>query len=139
VNPASQAGCVFTGNYTYDDSLVQVAADPFDLTQLPGNRWRAARSILARSQPSQLGDESASRSPDTSQASAPTAISLLGIDAHTRLRPRRFRRDLSNRSWRFRLFPRANLFDRSYQDALGYPALGRELRVGMNYRFGGHN
>ena len=30
-----------------------------------------------------------------------------------------------------------NLFDKQYQDALGYPALGRELRVGMNYRFGG--
>ncbi|HET9805077.1 MAG TPA: TonB-dependent receptor, partial [Candidatus Acidoferrum sp.] len=30
-----------------------------------------------------------------------------------------------------------NLFDEQYQDALGYPALGREVRVGMNYRFGG--
>jgi len=30
-----------------------------------------------------------------------------------------------------------NLFDKQYQDALGYPALGREVRVGMNFRFGG--
>ena len=30
-----------------------------------------------------------------------------------------------------------NLFDKQYQDALGYPALGREVRVGMKYRFGG--
>ncbi len=30
-----------------------------------------------------------------------------------------------------------NLFDKQYQDGLGYPALGREVRVGMNYRFGG--
>jgi vitamin B12 transporter len=30
-----------------------------------------------------------------------------------------------------------NIFDRQYQDALGFPALGREVRVGMNYRFGG--
>jgi vitamin B12 transporter len=30
-----------------------------------------------------------------------------------------------------------NLFDKQYQDALGYPALGREVRAGMNYRFGG--
>ena len=29
--------------------------------------------------------------------------------------------------------------DKFYQDALGYPALGREVRVGMNYRFGGKN
>lgn len=30
-----------------------------------------------------------------------------------------------------------NLFDKQYQDALGYPALGREVRVGMDLRFGG--
>lgn len=30
-----------------------------------------------------------------------------------------------------------NLFDKQYQDALGYPALGRDFRLGMNYRFGG--
>jgi vitamin B12 transporter len=30
-----------------------------------------------------------------------------------------------------------NLFDKQYQDALGYPALGREVRVGIKYRFGG--
>jgi len=30
-----------------------------------------------------------------------------------------------------------NLFDKLYQDALGYPALGREVRAGMNFRFGG--
>jgi vitamin B12 transporter len=33
----------------------------------------------------------------------------------------------------------ANLFDKQYQDALGYPGLGRELRVGMTYRFPGRN
>ena len=33
----------------------------------------------------------------------------------------------------------ANLFDKAYEDALGYPALGREVRVGMKYRFGGKN
>jgi len=33
----------------------------------------------------------------------------------------------------------ANVFDKRYQDAIGYPALGREVRVGMNYRFGGGN
>ena len=32
-----------------------------------------------------------------------------------------------------------NLLDRLYQDALGYPALGRDVRVGMNYRFSGRN
>jgi outer membrane receptor protein involved in Fe transport len=32
-----------------------------------------------------------------------------------------------------------NLFDKQYQDALGYPALARDVRVGMKYRFGGRN
>jgi outer membrane receptor protein involved in Fe transport len=30
-----------------------------------------------------------------------------------------------------------NLFDKQYQDAIGFPALGRDVRVGMNYRFSG--
>jgi len=32
-----------------------------------------------------------------------------------------------------------NLFDKQYQDAIGFPALGRDVRVGMNYRFSGKN
>ena len=32
-----------------------------------------------------------------------------------------------------------NLFDKQYQDALGYPALDRDFRLGMNYRFSGRN
>ena len=32
-----------------------------------------------------------------------------------------------------------NLFDKLYQDALGYPALGRDVRIGLNYRFTGRN
>jgi vitamin B12 transporter len=38
------------------------------------------------------------------------------------------------------LYARAtNLFDKQYQDAIGFPALGRDVRVGMNYRFAGKN
>ena len=29
-----------------------------------------------------------------------------------------------------------NLFDRQYQDAVGYPALGRNFRVGIKYVWG---
>jgi vitamin B12 transporter len=32
-----------------------------------------------------------------------------------------------------------NLFDKQYQETIGFPALGRDFRVGMNYRFSGHN
>ena len=31
----------------------------------------------------------------------------------------------------------ANLFDKQYQDALGYPALGRDVRAGVRYTFQG--
>jgi len=38
------------------------------------------------------------------------------------------------------LYARAtNVFDKQYQDAIGFPALGRDVRVGMNYRFSGKN
>lgn len=33
----------------------------------------------------------------------------------------------------------ANLFDKQYQEALGYPALGRDFRLGLNYRFSGRS
>jgi len=32
-----------------------------------------------------------------------------------------------------------NLLDKHYQDAVGFPALGRDFRLGMNYRFSGRN
>jgi vitamin B12 transporter len=31
----------------------------------------------------------------------------------------------------------ANLFDKQYQEAIGYPALGRDFRLGLRYRFAG--
>jgi len=33
----------------------------------------------------------------------------------------------------------ANFFDKQYQEAIGYPALGRDFRLGLNYRFFGRN
>jgi outer membrane cobalamin receptor len=33
----------------------------------------------------------------------------------------------------------ANLFGKQYQDALGYPALGRDVRAGVRYTFKGKN
>jgi vitamin B12 transporter len=128
------------GNYTYDDSLILAAANPFDPTQLPGNRlarrpvnsgsltalaaWRRFGVVLS-------GYFSGQR----------TDSDFLGLDL-TRT-PGYARFDLAT-TYQFTrgvsMYLRAaNLFDKSYQDALGYPALGRELRIGMNYRFGGHN
>ena len=40
----------------------------------------------------------------------------------------------------FHFYARAtNLFDKQYQDALGYPALGRDFRAGVRYTFKGKN
>ena len=40
----------------------------------------------------------------------------------------------------FSLYGRVtNILDKQYQDAIGFPALGRDFRLGMNYRFGGRN
>ncbi len=33
----------------------------------------------------------------------------------------------------------SNLFDKQYQDAIGFPALSRDFRLGLNYRFTGRN
>jgi outer membrane receptor protein involved in Fe transport len=30
-----------------------------------------------------------------------------------------------------------NLFDKQYQDTIGFPALGRDFRLGLSYRFSG--
>ena len=32
-----------------------------------------------------------------------------------------------------------NLFDKQYQDAIGFPALGRDMRAGVRYEFSGRN
>jgi outer membrane cobalamin receptor len=32
-----------------------------------------------------------------------------------------------------------NLFDKQYQDVLGFPALGRDVRIGVKYQFSGRN
>ena len=32
-----------------------------------------------------------------------------------------------------------NLLDKQYQETIGFPALGRDLRLGLNYRFSGRN
>jgi vitamin B12 transporter len=40
----------------------------------------------------------------------------------------------------FSFYGRAsNLFDKQYQEAIGYPALGRDFRLGLRYRFIGRN
>jgi vitamin B12 transporter len=127
-------------NYTYDDSLILEAANPFDPTQLPGNRlprrpvnsgsltalasWRRLGVVLSGYFSGQRTDSDflflgLARTPGYARFDLATTYQFTrGVSVYLRA---------------------ANLFDKSYQDALGYPALGREVRVGTAYRFGGHN
>jgi vitamin B12 transporter len=126
------------GNYTYDDSLVIAAPNVFDPAQLPGNRlirrpvssgsltafanWRRLGVVLSGYFSGQRTDSDFlglgfNHTPGYARFDLATTYQFArGISAYLRA---------------------ANLFDKSYQDALGYPALGRELRIGLDYRFGG--
>jgi len=128
------------GNYTYDDSLVIKASNAFDPTEFPGNR------LLRR--PANSGSltlNGAFRRLNVTLGGYFTGVrtdsDFLGLGL-TR-NPGYARFDLSG-SYRVShgvtFYARAtNLFDKQYQDALGYPALGRDMRAGVRYTFSGRN
>jgi vitamin B12 transporter len=129
------------GNYTHDDSRVVKSPNASDPALLPGNHLlrrpvdSGSVSLVAnwRRMGILLSGYFSGRRTDSD-------FLFLGLPPHT---AGYARFDLAT-SYRMThgvsIYLRAaNLFDKSYQDALGYPALGREVRVGMAYRFGGHN
>jgi vitamin B12 transporter len=128
------------GNYSYDDSLVISAPNAFDPSEQPGNR-------LIRRPPH-------SGSTTLNAAFSHLNVSLAGYFTGLRTdsdflglnitkNPGYARFDLATRYE----FPRGislyarstNLFDKKYQDVVGFPALGRDFRLGMNYCFSGRN
>ncbi|HXJ05633.1 MAG TPA: TonB-dependent receptor [Candidatus Acidoferrum sp.] len=128
------------GNYTYDDSLVIKASAPFDPTELPGNR-------LLRRPPN-------SGSLTLNATYRRFALTIGGYFTGVRTdsdflglgftrNPGYARLDVATHydiGGGVSLYARAaNLFDKQYQDALGYPALGREVRAGVRYTFSGRN
>jgi vitamin B12 transporter len=129
-----------TGGYSYDDSLVLAAPNAFDPTEVPGNRL-ARRPVNSGT----LSAIAAWRRVNVTLASyftgRRTDSDFLGLGLNHTAGYARF--DLASSYELGRgvsTFVRAaNVFDKSYQDALGYPALGREVLVGMKYRFGGRN
>ncbi len=129
-----------TGNYTYDDSRVISSPNAFDPALVPGNR------LLRRP----LNSGSITLNGTFRRFSATfagyftgqrTDSDFLGLGYLRNLGYARF--DLSTSYTFYRglsIYARAtNLFDRQYQDALGYPALGRDARIGLRYQFAGRN
>jgi vitamin B12 transporter len=129
-----------TGSYSYDDSLVLAAPNAFDPTEVPGNRL-ARRPVNSGT----LSAIAAWRKVNVTLASyftgRRTDSDFLGLGLNHTAGYARF--DLASSYELGRgvsTFVRAaNIFDKSYQDALGYPTLRREVLVGMKYRFGGRN
>ncbi len=129
-----------TGSYSYDDSLVLAAPNAFDPTEIPGNRL-ARRPVNSGTLSAIAGWRRVNVTLSSYFTGQRTDSDFLGLGLnHT---PGYARFDLASSYELGRgvtTFVRAaNLFDKSYQDALGFPALGREVLVGMKYRFGGRN
>ena len=127
------------GNYTHDDSRVVSSPNASDPALLPGNHLirrpvdSGSVSLLAA-----WKNITCSLAGYFSGERTDSDFLFLGLPPRT---PGYARFDFAA-SYNFgrgvSAYVRAqNLFDKQYQDALGYPALGREVRVGMNYRFGG--
>ncbi len=129
-------------NYSHDDSRVLVSPSAFDPALIPGNR-------LIRRPPNSgsLTMNATFRRLNVNLAGYFTGVrtdsDFLFVGLNLSRNPGYARFDLAtsyNLGRGVSMYARAtNLFDKSYQDALGYPALGRDVRVGMNYRFSGRN
>ena len=128
------------GNYTYDDTKVLVAPNAalIDPTLEPGHRllhrplhsanmifnarlrrmnWNLAGTYLGRAQDSDFLGLGISSNPSWVRWDLATSVPVrYGFSATARLE---------------------NLFDRHYQYAVGYPALGFNFRLGLKYVWGG--
>lgn len=124
--------------YTSLDGRVLVSTSDFDPVFAVGRgllrrpRHQLALSASAGSEPFDVGASlvAVGRRPDSDFS----GLGLTGNDGYARVDGRarlRLGRGLEA------FVVAENLFDREYQEALGYPALGRSLRGGLRYRSGG--
>lgn len=125
-------------NYSYDDTRVLQAPNAFASVELPGNHL-LRRPVNSGSVILNAGVRHWNLSVTGYFTGIRTDSDFLGFGiTHN---PGYARFDAAG-SYEFghglSLYCRAtNLFDKQYQDAVGFPALGRDVRVGMNYRFRG--
>jgi len=129
------------GNYSYDDTRVLKSANPFaDPALEPGNpllrrplssgalivnvgwrrmNWNFSGYFTGRRNDSNFADPTQFENPGYARFDLATSYLIArGISFIGRV---------------------TNLFDKQYQDVLGFPALGRDFRLGLNYRFTGRN
>jgi len=128
------------GNYSHDDSRVLKSPNTFDPVQLPGNHL-LRRPVNSGS----LIVNTTFRRWNLNLTGYFTGIrtdsDFLGLGiTHN---PGYARLDIATSyligrgvSFSGRV---TNLLDKQYQDAIGFPALGRDFRLGLNYRFAGRD
>lgn len=128
----------FTGNYTYDDSLVLQSPNFFDPTLGPGNRLSKrpmhSATLVANAHFRRMNWNVAGY-----YVGRRTDSDFFGFGITSN--PSYVRWDLAG-SFEFTrkisaLARVENLFDRRYQEAVGYPALGLNYRLGMRFILGG--
>jgi vitamin B12 transporter len=128
------------GNYTYDDTRVLQAPNAFDPSELPGNhlirRPVNSGSLTLNAQWRRVGLTIGGYF-----TGVRTDSDFLGLGLSRNPGYARF--DVAGHyelGHGVLLYARAqNLFDKQYQDVLGYPALGRDARVGVRYTFKGRD
>jgi outer membrane cobalamin receptor len=126
------------GNYSYDDSKVLAAPNAFDPALAPGNRLfdrpLHSANLVANAHFLRMNWNIAGF-----YVGRRTDSDFLGLGFTSN--PSYVRWDLSNSIDLGHGFSTvahfANLFDRHYQDAIGYPALGYSYRLGLKYVWGG--
>jgi vitamin B12 transporter len=128
------------GNYTYDDTRVLQAPNAFDPSGQPGNHL-IRRPVNSGSLTINAGYRHFGFTIGGYFSGMRTDSDFLGLRLTRNPAYARFDGAMHYDLGRgISLYARAqNLFDKQYQDALGYPALGRDARVGVRYTFKGRN
>jgi len=129
---------VIRGNYSYDDSRVLAAPNAFDPALAPGNRLFKrplhSANLVANAHFLRMNWNIAGF-----YVGRRTDSDFLGLGYTSD--PSYLRWDLSNSvdlgHGLSTVAHFVNLFDRHYQEAIGYPALGYNYRLGLKYVWGG--
>jgi vitamin B12 transporter len=127
-------------NYSYDDSKVLISPNAFDPSQVAGNRL-LRRPLHSGSVTVNVAYRAFTFTIASYFTGPRTDSDFLGL-GFTR-NPGYARFDVAtsytlNRSLEFYVHA-TNLFDHPYQEVIGVPTLGRDVRAGVKYQFRGRN